>query len=416
MLAARHASAGQVGVCATLPSPSLGRSPPRSPRALYHSSALHAACSAPPEALCSDAKMPREPGPGHALKASVSGGAILYGRKKYGTALCQDPTRLIDCVELPPLNEHESQVHDPATLRAFEMVTETLCNDDTEATWKAGKSARVFAIVTHISGRRYRQKISGILEQHAAYARRHGMQHIIDMSNYTRATRGWNGPFAAKMALRGASAGEWLLWIDAGDVLFTNGSASPSEFIKRARLGWPRACHFVYDHGTLNSGVYLIQRSCEGARLLDHWYAMRRWARIGNNAAYMLAILHARLGLPLNASDDERHRMPCVHVRPSDNFVKCPMSLSVRAPKAGPVCPLQELAHTLLTGNGLLAHFPGDKACVQPLLRILRTDGGGVRPGAEGFGLHTRRHCDKRAETLCCTYGTCLCMPNMTHG
>ena len=34
---------------------------------------------------------------------------------------------------------------------------------------------------------------------------------------------------------------------------------------------------------------YLIQRSCEGARLLDHWYAMRRWARIGNNAAYIHA-------------------------------------------------------------------------------------------------------------------------------
>ena len=71
------------------------------------------------------------------------------------------------------------------------------------------------------------------------------------------------------MALRDASAGEWLLWIDAGDVFFTNGSASPSEFVKRARLGWPRACHFVYDHGSLNAGVYLIQRSCEGARLLD---------------------------------------------------------------------------------------------------------------------------------------------------
>ena len=150
---------------------------------------------------------------------------------------------------------------------------------------------------------------------------------------------------------------------------------------------------------------YLIQRSCEGARLLDHWYAMRRWARIGNNAAYMLAILHARqLGLPLNASDDERHRMPCVHVRPSDNFVKCPMSLSARAPKAGPACPLRELSHTRLTGKGLLAHFPGDKACVQPLLRILRTDG--VRSGAEAFGLHTRRSCEKGTETLCCAYGT----------
>jgi len=317
-------------------------------------------------------------------------------------------------MELPPLDEHESQVQDSATLRAFEMVTETLCNADKETAWKPDKSAQVSAIVTHVSGRGYRQKISGILEQHAAYARRHGMQHIIDMSNYTRANRGWNGPFAAKMALRGASAGEWLLWIDAGDVLFTNGSASPSEFVKRARLGWPRACHFVYDHGSLNSGVYLIQRSCEGAMLLDHWYAMRRWARIGNNAAYMLAILHARLGLPLNASDDERHRMPCVHVRPSDNFVKCPMSLSVRAPKAGPACPLQELSHTRLSGNGLLAHFPGDKACVQPLLRILRTDGardgGGIRSGADGFGLHTRRQCDKGAETLCCAYGSCVCM------
>ena len=147
--------------------------------------------------------------------------------------------------------------------------------------------------------------------------------------------------------------------------------------------------------------------------LLDHWYAMRRWARIGNNAAYMLAILHARLGLPLNASDDERHRMPCVHVRPSDNFVKCPMSLSVRAPKAGPACPLRELSHTRLTGNGLLAHFPGDKACVQPLLRILTTDG--VRSGAEGFGLHTRRSCEKGTETLCCAYGTCLCMPKTAY-
>ena len=343
--------------------------------------------------------MPHGPGRGHVLNAS-SGGGLLYGGKKYGTALCQDPTRLIGCMELPPLDEHESQVHDSGTLRAFEMVTETLCSADKAAT-TPDKSAHVSAIVTHVSGRGYRQKISGILEQHAAYARRHGMQHIIDMGNYTRAKRGsWNAPFAAKMALRGARAGEWLLWIDAGDVLFTNGSASPSEFVKRARLGWPRACHFVYDHGSLNAGVYLIQRSCEGARLLDHWYAMRRWARIGNNAAYMLAILHARLGLPLNASDDERHRMPCVHVRPSDNFVKCPMSLSVRAPKAGPACPLREVSHTRLTGNGLLAHFPGDKACVQPLLRILRTNG--VRSGAEGFGLHTRRSCEKGTETLCC--------------
>ena len=161
--------------------------------------------------------MPPGPGRGHDLNASVSGGRLLYGGKKYGTALCQDPIRLIDCMELPPLDEHDSQVHDPDTLRAFERVTETLCNADKETAWKPDKSAQVSAIVTHVSGRGYRQKISGILEQHAAYARRHGMQHIIDMSNYTRANRGWNGPFAAKMALRGASAGEWLLWIDAGD-------------------------------------------------------------------------------------------------------------------------------------------------------------------------------------------------------
>ena len=64
------------------------------------------------------------PGRGHGLNAS-SGGGLLYGGKKYGTALCQDPTRLIGCMELPPLDEHESQVHDSATLRAFEMVTET---------------------------------------------------------------------------------------------------------------------------------------------------------------------------------------------------------------------------------------------------------------------------------------------------
>ena len=42
-------------------------------------------------------------GRGHGLIAS-SGGGLLYGGKKYGTALCQDPTRLIGCMELPPLD------------------------------------------------------------------------------------------------------------------------------------------------------------------------------------------------------------------------------------------------------------------------------------------------------------------------
>ena len=163
-----------------------------------------------------------------------------------------------------------------ASLSWREQLNESICGQE-QMHQAVQPISRVATVVSGGSNFEAAEHQPGV-NNHRCYCARnalryHHVQH--DFLNGSGVHRMFNKMWAVMHALEATQMGEWVFWVDR-DVVFTNMSAPPREYVERAMATHPTPadCQLVMAP-SLEAGVVLFRKTCWTMALLNDWWQRR---------------------------------------------------------------------------------------------------------------------------------------------